>query len=147
MLKYTQLSCVFLQFAQLPLDGAERLLFRQEPLASPAGRGCAGSGQGDARWWWCSASVFRNHHYNGSLSRLPKSHRASFASSCANSWLPIRLLSKPFCFAQGKSGTRPAANSKGLVWSIWLFWTGQVASQNARAWIWLPQRSQEKQFS
>lgn len=26
-----------------------------------------------------------------------------------------------------------AANGKGLLWSIWLFWAGQVASQNA--WI------------
>lgn len=130
MLKCRQLSCVFLQFAQLPLDGAERLLLRREPLAS-RGRGCAGSRRrGTAEM---GNKDHRNHHRTGNLSCLPKSHSASLASSCAISWLHIKLLSKSFCFAQGKSGTCPAASSKGLVWSIWLFWTGQVASQNA--WI------------
>lgn len=49
----------------------------------------------------------------GSLSSLPKSHCACFASSCTKSRLRMKLLCEALCSAKKEdSGTDPAANNK-----------------------------------
>lgn len=97
-------SRLFLQFAELPLDGAERLLLRSR---SPAGGGGAGA------LWRAELThppihppthlTFSGAHLHlRGLSALPKSRRTCFASSRTKSWLHIKLFAEPLCLAQGK---------------------------------------------